>query len=184
MASHAGADRAASRYFQHKRSCNGQCSVSNIFTSTGGKGRTLLLPGSAASYMALVDPSAQKKGHGSNAMREGCGVTMSRTMSMALLWAMCFVAGCATDNAPSPAIVTTSTSAPAITNNAPITADGGRLRQKSRASPTRGHRLRHGSRQSARDAARKSRPYCAGGDVGLRPARATAKKCGRAGARA
>lgn len=79
--------------------------------------------------MALVDPSAQKKGHGSNALREGCGVTMSRTTSMALLWVMCSAAGCATDNAPSPAIVTTNTSAPAITNNAPIAADDGRLRQ-------------------------------------------------------
>jgi len=80
--------------------------------------------------MALVDPAAQEKGHGSNALREGCGVTMSRTTSMALLWVMCSAAGCATDNnTPSPAIVTTNTSAPAITNNAPIAADNGRLRQ-------------------------------------------------------
>jgi hypothetical protein len=53
---------------------------------------------------------------------------MSRTTLIVLLWAMCSLAGCATGNAPPPAILTNA-SAPAITTSAPIAAEDRRLRQ-------------------------------------------------------
>ena len=54
---------------------------------------------------------------------------MSRTTLIVLLWTTCVMGGCATGNAPSPVIVTTATSAPAITNNAPIASEDGRRRK-------------------------------------------------------
>jgi hypothetical protein len=59
-------------------------------------------------------------------------VTMSRTTLIILLWAMCSVTGCATGNAPSPAIVT-NTSAPTITTSAPVAAEDRRRQNLEQA---------------------------------------------------
>lgn len=65
-------------------------------------------------------------------------MTMSRTKLIILLWATCSLTGCATGNAPSPAIVT-SAPAPTITTSAPVATEDRRrqnLEQALRAAAT------------------------------------------------
>ncbi len=57
---------------------------------------------------------------------------MSRAKLIVLLWVMCSAAGCATGNAPSPAIVT-NTSAPAITTSAAVAAEDRRRQNLEQA---------------------------------------------------